>query len=90
MRESLEKMLEQYVDRIADLLINKDALTTILKTVYSDGRKDGFESQEKVKSIKDILGMTIEEYLFKHSEEIAEEVLNNNPLLKELKDEQDT
>lgn len=37
-------------------------------------------------TLKDILGMTIKEYLFKHSEEIAEEVLNNNPLLKELKD----
>ena len=40
-------------------------------------------------TLKDILGMTIEEYLFKHSEEIAEEVLNNNPLLKELKDNED-
>jgi len=41
-------------------------------------------------TLKDILGMTIEEYLFKHSEEIAEEVLNNNPLLKELKDNENT
>jgi len=38
-------------------------------------------------TLKDILGMTIEEYLFKHSEEIAEEVLNNNPLLQELKND---
>ena len=40
-------------------------------------------------TLKDILGMTIEEYLYKLSEEIAEEVLNNNPLLKELKDNED-
>jgi hypothetical protein len=38
-------------------------------------------------TIKDVLGMTIEEYLHKHSEEIAEEVMKNNPLWKETKDE---
>jgi hypothetical protein len=40
-------------------------------------------------TLKDILDMTIEEYLYKLSEEIAEEVLNNNPSLKELKDNED-
>ena len=87
MSNKLNKIIEDYVDSVIDLLINKDALNEILEAVYIHGRKDGFEAQQKATSLKDILGMTIEEYLYKHSEEIAEEVLNNNPLLKELKDE---
>jgi uncharacterized protein (UPF0335 family) len=86
MSEKYKKIIEEYVDRIADLLINKDILNQTFQTVYAEGRKDGFDAQQKVNSVKDILGMTIEEYLYKHSEEIAEEVLNNNPLLKETKD----
>ena len=56
---------------------------------YQAAQEQATENSASI-TLKDILGMTIEEYLFKHSEEIAEEVLNNNPLLKELKDEQDT
>lgn len=89
MSEKYNKIIEEYVDRIADLLINKDMLNKTFQTVYTDGLKDGFCAQQKVKSIKDILGMTLEEYLYKHSEEIAEQALKNNPLLKE-QDEQDT
>ena len=53
---------------------------------YKTAQEQGTDNADNV-TLKDILGMTIEEYLYKHSEEIAEEVLNNNPLLKELKDE---
>jgi hypothetical protein len=56
---------------------------------YQAAQEQATENSASI-TLKDILGMTIEEYLFKHSEEIAEEVLNNNPLLKALKDEQDT
>jgi hypothetical protein len=53
---------------------------------YKAAQEQGTDNAENI-TLEDILGMTIEEYLHKHSEEIAEEVLNNNPLLKELKDE---
>jgi hypothetical protein len=67
----------------------QDYLKEAFLAGYQAAKEQATENSASI-TLKDILGMTIEEYLFKHSEEIAEEVLNNNPLLKALKDEQDT
>jgi hypothetical protein len=64
---------------------HKATMTTFLAG-YKAAQEQATDNFASI-TLKDILGMTIEEYLYKHSEEIAEEVLNNNPLLKKLKDE---
>jgi len=86
MSKTLQEMVQLYVNTIADTHSVKAACEKAFIAGYKAAQKQGTDNAENV-TLKDILGMTIEEYLYKHSEEIAEEVLNNNPLLKELKNE---
>ena len=83
MSKTLEELAQQYISRIADTHSVKAACEKAFITGYKAAQEQGAEDF----TLKNILGMTIEEYLYKHSEEIAEEVLNNNALLKDLKDE---
>jgi len=86
MSKTPEEMAQQYTSAIADTHSVKAACEKAFIAGYKAAQEQGADNADNV-TLKDILGMTIEEYLHKHSEEIAEEVLNNNPLLKELKDE---
>jgi len=86
MSKTPEEMAQQYINTIADTHSVKAACEKAFIAGYKAAQKQGTDNAENV-TLEDILGITIEEYLHKHSEEIAEEVLNNNPLLKELKDE---
>jgi hypothetical protein len=84
MNKTPEELAEEYGDRINDTHSVKAACEKAFIAGYKAAQKQGTANAENV-TLEDILGMTIEEYLYKHSEEIAEEVLNNNPLLKEEK-----
>ena len=86
MSKTPEEIAEEYISTIADTHSVKAACEKAFIAGYKAAQKQGIVNAENV-TLEDILGMTIEEYLHKHSEEIAEEVLNNNPLLKDLKDE---
>jgi len=86
MSRTPEEMAQQYISTIADTHSVKVACEKAFIAGYQAAQEQGTDNVENV-TLENILGMTIEEYLYKHSEEIAEEVLNNNPLLKELKDE---
>jgi hypothetical protein len=81
-----EELAYDYGEKFDGVEISKNDINIAWYEGYKAAQKQGTNNAENV-TLKDILGMTIEEYLHKHSEEIAEEVLNNNPLLKELKDE---
>lgn len=87
-----EELAEELAEEFSNFFTDEPRKTMAKNscgTGYEAAQEQATENSASI-TLKDILGMTIEEYLFKHSEEIAEEVLNNNPLLKALKDEQDT
>jgi len=86
MSKTLQEMAQQYISTIADTHSVKAACEKAFIAGYRAAQEQGADNAENV-TLENILGMTIEEYLHKHSEEIAEEVLNNNLLLKDLKDE---
>jgi hypothetical protein len=81
-----EELAQQYTSTIADTHSVKAACEKAFIAGYKAAQEQGTDNAKNF-TLENILGMTIEEFLYKHSEEIAEEVLNNNPLLKELKDE---
>jgi hypothetical protein len=81
-----EELKEEYISTIADTHSVKAACEKAFIAGYRAAQEQDTDNAKNF-TLENILGMTIEEYLYKHSEEIAEEVLNNNPLLKELKDE---
>lgn len=89
MSKTPEEMAQVYIKNLAIYESEYPLARSCFIAGYKAAQTQGTNNVENV-TLKDILGMTIEEYLHKHSEEIAEEVLNNNPLLKELKDEQNT
>jgi hypothetical protein len=91
-----EEMAEEYADSCLTTnayILSKEGFLAGYKAAQETYEAEIRELKEELKNnvenvtLEDILGMTIEEYLHKHSEEIAEEVLNSNSLLKDLKDE---